>query len=408
MSASDAKVAAGGADVTGNEVAVTADMLFGPGTVSTGTVSARSEDDHLPALASGTAGVNSLVRGVAGLLFLEHFPSLALSTLIFAVPGAQETVDSVINYSSFAWYFAAAFLILMYLTVFCLPIVGDTTRMSSGARWAIFAYLSCIEALTVVVALILVRDSSVVVLTLGSSCTALAVLVLVSCQRNFKTVHWWMLVVLELVVAGVTALALVPEIPVAKRPGDKGWLWSALVSGTFIAWSFWVIRFLALTELHSDRRPLAGALLVSELFGLFLVHYNYHYITCAPVDRSEEGKALQTQAELDWRRAQVDAAQAGDKSDGISVRFWNRLSVPVDLVWENGSAQGVLVATITAGASISISTHAGHVMKAYLAPETAYQLNAAQRQRGSLVYQLTATQAMRGQGYQAEILSTPL
>lgn len=93
-----------------------------------------------------------------------------------------------------------------------------------------------------------------------------------------------MLVVLELVVAGVTALALVPEIPVAKRPGDKGWLWSALVSGTFIAWSFWVIRFLALTELHSDRRPLAGALLVSELFGLFwsTTTTTHHMCPCGP------------------------------------------------------------------------------------------------------------------------------
>ncbi len=99
----------------------------------------------------------------------------------------------------------------------------------------------------------------------------------------------------------------------------------------------------------------------------------------------------------------MDAAQAGGESKGISVRFNNRLSVPVDLVWENGSAQGVLVATIAAGASISISTHAGHVMKAYLVPEAAYQLNAAQRQRGSLVFQFTATEAMRGVGYQAEI-----
>ncbi len=118
----------------------------------------------------------------------------------------------------------------------------------------------------------------------------------------------------------------------------------------------------------------------------------------SPWSRDED-----SQAEIDRRRALVDAAQAGGESKGISVRFNNRLSVPVDLVWENGSAQGVLVATIAAGASISISTHAGHVMKAYLVPEAAYQLNAAQRQRGSLVLQFTATEAMRGAGYQADI-----
>jgi hypothetical protein len=75
MSTSDAKVGTGEADGKGKdvgaglEVAITADMLFG----GEGTVPARSKNDHEPALAKGTAGVNSLVRGVAGLLFLEHF-----------------------------------------------------------------------------------------------------------------------------------------------------------------------------------------------------------------------------------------------------------------------------------------------------------------------------------------------